>query len=173
MNKVNLTIDTVNSRVQIDFLASNNTTITGTRYINAPWVRMDVTGTGWRFDNIDEFSFNKEVFFSQIVLLNGDPIGATTYSDITTMLLALKQHVTIIPAPTSTDTPSMATYATSTTIPSGAKSVTVITDSIFAGTILGATASADSCVAMTSSLFSMIKFSDGAVPTASILPPAF
>lgn len=43
-----------------------------------------------------------------------------------------------------TETPTMVSYAASTTIASGAKSVTVLTDSSFAGTVLGCTASPDS-----------------------------
>lgn len=88
-NKINLTIDTANKRIQIDFLKSDNSTISGTSYIHAPWGRTDVDGVGWKFDNIDEYSFNKEIFFEQIVNLNGTPIGATTYADVTALILHL------------------------------------------------------------------------------------
>jgi len=50
-----------------------------------------------------------------------------------------------------TDTPSMTTYAAGTTVAAGAKSVTIVTDGTFAGTILTANALSDSTYTFTAS----------------------
>lgn len=140
--KINLTIDNTNKCIQIDYLKSDNSTVSGTKYIEAPWGEMDATGVGWRFKYWDEESFNREILFADIVNLNGAPIGITTYAAVTALIRTLA--VTASPAGSgSVETPSVATYSTSQAITAGAKSVTIVTDSSFTGTIQGATANAD------------------------------
>lgn len=89
MAKINLTLSAANKHVQIDFLASDNTTVSGTKYINAPWLRLDAPGVYWKIDAIDEYAFNHPIFFADIVNINGSAIGATTYAQVTELLVAL------------------------------------------------------------------------------------
>jgi hypothetical protein len=152
-NNINLTIDTTNSRVQIDFLKTDDTTVSGTKYITSPWARMDADGDGWVFDRYDEVSFNGEIFFSQIIKLNGAPIGTTTYAQVTTLLLALQAGISAQgkPAASQAETPAMSVLSASGSVASGKKSVTIITDSDFVGTILGTAAVGDMTYTFTAS----------------------
>lgn len=152
--KFNLTIDNTNARVQIDYLSSDLVTVSGSEYIYVNELyrlRVDTAAQGWWFSRAWEQEYNRELFFADIVKLNGSPIGATTYADVTALILALKDTVTITLGSGVTETPSMAVYSASTTVTSGKKSVTILTDSSFAGTILGAVANADTTYTFTAS----------------------
>jgi hypothetical protein len=70
-----------------------------------------------------------------------------TLATISTALdTALKNNVILSGA---TETPTMTVYAAGVTVAAGAKSVTIITDSTYAGTILTAVASSDSIYTFT------------------------
>lgn len=62
----------------------------------------------------------------------------------------------IVPGTSVTDTPSMMVYSGNTTITAGKKSVTIITNSTFTGTILGAVAEADAVYTFTASVGALL-----------------
>lgn len=88
--KINLTIDGTNKRVQVDYLKSDNITVSGTDYIVAANTeRVRDEKDGWWFNNIQQTEFNRKIIFANIVNYNGSPIGRTTQEQITTALLAV------------------------------------------------------------------------------------
>lgn len=85
MGKINLTID---ANIQIDFLKDDGTTVTGSDIIHFHNIkRIRAAGTGWWIDHIREDAHNKQFFLTDIVNLNGSAIGATTYAEVTALLL--------------------------------------------------------------------------------------
>ena len=62
----------------------------------------------------------------------------------------------IVPGTSVTDTPAMAVYTTSITVTAGKKSITIVTNSTFTGTILGAVAEADTVYTFTASVGALL-----------------
>lgn len=91
MGNINLTIGAISSQayVKADFLASDDTTVLGSDYLFARFIRrIRADGVSWWIDHISEDAHNKQIFFAQIINLNGSAIGATTYAAVTALLLA-------------------------------------------------------------------------------------
>ena len=91
LRNINLTIDADVKKTyfKVDFLADDDTTVVGTDYLFTSHIRrMRDEKDGWWFDRISEDEYNNKIFFSQIVNLNGAPIGSTTQAAVTALLLA-------------------------------------------------------------------------------------
>ena len=86
MNKVNLTINSTTKVIKIDYLKTDNATVSGTDYFKF-W-RLRDEQDGWHFERLFEAEYARKLFFSQILNLNGSPIGATTQAQVTTLLVA-------------------------------------------------------------------------------------
>jgi hypothetical protein len=142
MAKVNLSIDATTKVVKIEFLTNDSSgTVEGTHYFSFSDLRDE--SDGWIFNKMYGDQYNKKLYFAQIVNLNGSAIGATTHAAITALLLAAQDTTTGSGAVTIggvAETPTKTTLSVSSTIAAGARSVTIITDSSFTGTILGDTA---------------------------------
>lgn len=94
MSGINLSIEASSGkkkRITVEYLGSDASTVTGRdHYIvgNLRRFKEDIVKQGWWFDYIAEDAHNHEVMFADIVNYNGSPIGATTYSTISTAILA-------------------------------------------------------------------------------------
>jgi len=87
MAKVNLSINATTKVVKIEFLTNDSSgTVEGTHYFSFSYLNDEPDG--WVFNRMYGDRFNRKLFFSQIVNLNGSAIGATTHADITALLLA-------------------------------------------------------------------------------------
>jgi len=87
--RLNLTIDTDDKIIQIDYLKDAGDTVTGTDYIfglNVARLRDELDG--WWFDRIHQTEFDRKLMFADIVNLDGSPIGDTTQAEVTALLLA-------------------------------------------------------------------------------------
>jgi len=78
----NLTIDSSNNIVTIDYLSGGQ--VTGSEHFT--FSRMRVESDGWWFDRLFDAPFNNKLLFADIVNYNGAPIGATTQDTITDAL---------------------------------------------------------------------------------------
>jgi len=86
MGKVNLTIDGTNNTVKIEYLKDDSTTTLGTEFFKFTWILDDLTG--WWFYQDPDITFNRKLWFADIVNLNGAPIGSTTQAQVTALLQA-------------------------------------------------------------------------------------
>lgn len=87
--KINLTI--TDNYIKFEFLKSDGTASGGVKYkFTDTLYSIDDDGDGWWFNRDEEKEFNYKLLFTQIVNLNGSPIGATTQAQVTTLLLAAK-----------------------------------------------------------------------------------
>ena len=86
--RINLTIDP--KFIRVDFLKDDAAgTVNGSVTLYTSDVkRLVADGTGWRINNVSEQEFNFKIWFASIVKYNTNPIGATTYADITAAIHA-------------------------------------------------------------------------------------